>query len=89
VKELVEMMSIGGVTAIAVDLCWLAHDIYVADTHRPGLWIVGGGLLIALGVSAYGLFHYHRDNVKQLLRGRLEHKLHMNKMKQRKARRVV
>ena len=82
IKELVEMISIGGVVAIVADLCWIAHDIAVSEIARPGLWAVGAGLLTAFFISGYGLYHYHVGSVKALLHDRLLHKLHVNKAKQ-------
>lgn len=82
IKELVEVISIGGVIAILADICWIIHDIFIAEVSRPGLWAIGLGLLLAFIVSSYGLFHYHKESVKKVLHQRLLHKLKINKAKQ-------
>lgn len=74
-KELVEMISIGGLLAIGVDIGWVFHDIYVSDIVRPGLWAVSAGLITAFIISGYGLYQYHKVQVKKLL-----HERFLNKM---------
>ncbi len=77
IKDLVEMISIGGVVAIIGDIGWVGHDIFVSTESRPGLWAVAGFLVTALVLSGGALVKYHKDSVKKIIHERFLHKMKM------------
>lgn len=79
-KDLVELMSVAGWIAIFADCIWVVRDSIV-NGFTPAMCLIISLLFTALASLSYGLWCYHINNVKIILKEALKTKLELCKRK--------
>lgn len=78
--ELIEIMNIAAVVALASDFGWVLRDMSVSGV-TTGMVIISTGLFIALSAAVYGGFKYHMRIVKKTTAKIVKAKLKICKLK--------